>query len=713
MEQKRLESLAEFGVAFDTETYLVQDGLSAPPLVCGSLALMSESGIVGNVQGKEAALETFQTILSLNHTIIGANIAYDMLVMAVYAASRGKDLLPEIFRAYDEGRVFDILIAEQLHGIGTGTLGRDPVSGKPLRNDEGKPTSRYSLWNCTRIVLGREDAKKNDEWRKRYRELDQIPIDRWPENARQYPIDDAVNTLEVALTQVKRNKNLHNLSFQCYAAWAMHLGAAWGFNVNKDSVDALEKKTLEEREVHIQRFKDAGLIRANGSENTAALKKLVAEAYGVIGSCQKCTGTGTVPGKGKKGVQCQDCSATGKDLTTAPVPLTETGRISCGRDSLYESGDDFLIDYAEFSERDKVTSTYIPWLRRGFRDGKPVPLNLKPNVLVETGRASYSLEHQLPRNLGIRECIEAPKGWVYCSCDYGGIELVAHAQSCIWLLGESSLAKIINDHGASSVHAMLGAKISGVPYEEYKDRFKKEKFLKDCRQAAKAVNFGFPGGMGAVKLVLQQRKQGPDTTAPNGRVYKGLRFCLLTGGEQECGKTKITEWRGRQYTPVCKRCVECAEDLKKIWFDLLPENKDYFDLIARMVDEGKPLVQHVSGRIRAGVDFCSAANGYFQALTSEGAKLALTRVKKEEMLDRASVLYGSRTIYLYHDELFSALPEKNAHDAAFRLRDIMVQAMKEYIPDVAVGAEPALMRVWDKNAEPKFLDGKLVVWDNI
>src|SRR5678816_3923990 len=103
-------------VAFDTETHLIQTGLLAPPLVCASIASVNNSRLLD----KQQALDYFRRLLNSNAIIVGANVAFDALVMAVYAAKQGTDLVPSIFRAYKEGRIFDVQVAEALHAIGLG-----------------------------------------------------------------------------------------------------------------------------------------------------------------------------------------------------------------------------------------------------------------------------------------------------------------------------------------------------------------------------------------------------------------------------------------------------------------------------------------------------------------------------------------------------------------------------------------------------------------
>lgn len=400
-----------------------------------------------------------------------------------------------------------------------------------------------------------------------------------------------------------------------------------------------------------------------------------------------------------------------------------------------------------------------------------IPLTLRPNVVVDTGRASYGdVIHQLPRGGGVRECIVARTGWsdprdrfhaellgvsleeyrryeehaqmVLCSTDYGGLELATHAQNCIWTVGFSRLAEALND--GTKVHDALAATFLGVSYREFLDETDaaRKKLYKNVRQAVKPANFGFPGGMGALKLVLQQRKQGPDTYAPDGKKYKGLRFCVLLGAER-CGVTKITEYKKKPTTPVCAECVRIAEDIRTKWFTQWPENEPYFEFVTDCVDNGQliwtpegeirlataQIQQHKSGRLRGGVEFCSAANGFFQGLAGDGAKRALCRVSREcydhtfRMENgQRSPLWGCRIILFAHDELIVEGPQATLHLWGPRISAVMIASMREFTPDVAVTAPAAAARRWWKSMEPVWLgpdgvtyenpraDRKLVIW---
>lgn len=680
-------------VAFDVETHLIQDGLLAPPLVCGSVS----SAIYprGRIGCASEARTWFWQILNEEpgQTIVGANIAYDMLVMAQDFAKRGIDILPDIFRAYDEGRVFDVQIAEALHAVAEGTLGVDPNTGKPVK--------RYSLDACVNIVLGRDNAKENDFWRLRYALLEDKPIDDWPEEARQYPLDDAVNTLEVALAQVERNRNLHELPRQCRAAWVLHLGAAWGFRVDNARLEELEARVSAARAEGLGRFQQAGFVRSDESVDQSVLKRLILDAYGSKGVCFECDGTGKVPSeKTGKPVNHKPCDGTG--MVPGPTtPRTEKGGISKARDTLLESGDELLEEYGRYTEEAKLHTTYIPFLRKGSE----VPINLRPNPVLATGRVSYSdVVQLLPRSMGVREALVPRPGYYFFACDYSGGELVTHAQSCLLLGLSSQLADALNE--GLDAHSLFGADMLGIAYEAFIAE-KKGKYA-GYRQAAKAANFGLPGGMGVATFVLAKRKEDFKTGD-----YQGIRFCILIGGESICGAKKVTEYRGQTIPPTCERCLEEAEKLRNHWFRQWPENRAYFALVAKQLEGKSEITQHVTNRVRGDVGFTQAANGYFQGLLADVMKDAHYRIAREAYTDRSSPLWGARPILMAHDELIGEAPVATAAEAADRVSELMVEVFREYCPDLARAckAEPALMERWYKGAETvRDSSGRLQPW---
>jgi len=366
----RLQSIPFKGIALDTETWVIQPGMLMPPLVCGSAGWL-EAGqrVNGILLLKQATLEAFARALDDPEVVIvGANIAYDLGVIATELARMGFDVMPHIFRAFEDGRIYDLSIAEALNAIAEGMLGKDPRTGNELKNPETGKRGSYSLSMCVDLVLGRKDAKQNDEYRTRYAELEHLPVEQWPQVARDYPVEDAKNSAEVALAQIgylpktahshnwqeitkpvvdehgrqvvddkgfpkqvtlsqcvdctatrlsapcfvrRPHANLHQVSDQTYSAFCLHLGAAWGFHVDQTKVDKIEAYALRRRGKLIQPFLDAGIVYRDDDgtlhEDQCKLKRLVAIAYGATQPCPHCAGTGKIPSPTQKPIRCTDC----------------------------------------------------------------------------------------------------------------------------------------------------------------------------------------------------------------------------------------------------------------------------------------------------------------------------------------------------------------------------------------------------------------------
>lgn len=810
-------------VAFDAETHLIQPGILAPPLVCASFACVGDDGkIKGTLLDREQARQVFKEILESNLVISGANMPYDMLVMAVDARLTGEeDLLPAIFTKYQRGEVHDVLVAEKLHAIARGHLGKDPRTMQ---------ATAYSLDTVTDMTLYRLDAKENARWRLSYAILENVPQKHWPEDARQYPIDDAVNTLEIALAQrglaprmaphdwtgpaqscsrcgcaltgaprgcplVQAASNLHDHAAQAYAAWCLHLGGAWGMRTDPVAIAELKRAASVGRDTAFAESVRLGFLRPDGTEDQAKVRTAVALAYGATDKCDQCTG-GRIPGettcktcmgtRAEGMAPCTVCASTGKIPSkttkacptcngtnlkfTKETPLSPTGRVQIGRDTLTESGDDALMAYAASQEDDKILDSYIPFIEQGV----DVPITLSYNSPLETGRVSIKgLAQTLPRAVsahlsaelkkqgasvvGVRDCFVPRGSWsapnnsiisraewlrdrewrdhdragcVYFSNDYTGGELVTFAEACVERVGSSTMGQALN--AGIDVHSALGATMMGVSYDMFMEAMagkhgpqaKKRAGL--FRQAAKPENFGNPGGMGPVRKVLQQRAQGPDTPHPSGPSmvddgnggfvpgYKGLRFCILTSGTERCGEVKITEWKGRAYPPVCRACVEAADRGRSAWFRQWPEASEYLAWHSRNVEQNGFITQLYTGRIRGDTDYSSESNGDFQALLADIAKRALCRVVYEQHVDGGSVLYGSKTILFAHDELFGEAREDVAAEVSARVNVIMIEEFQKGCPNhvPACKAEPTLMRRMRKDAKPAYRDGRLIPWED-
>lgn len=195
--------------------------------------------------------------------------------------------------------------------------------------------------------------------------------------------------------------------------------------------------------------------------------------------------------------------------------------------------------------------------------------------------------------------------------------------------------------------------------------------MSDARQTGKVANFGFPGGLGAAALV----------------------FFALNNYD-----VRLTE--------------DEARHLKRVWLETWPEMRQYFAWISTHTDKPFAQIQQLFvGRYRGGLRYTEACNTIFQGLGSDIAKAAgwkIIRACYDPTVQ--SVLYGSRVNNFIHDEFVGESPEPIAHECAFEVRRLMLEAAAPFLPNVRIDVEPALMRRYSKEAGPKYENGRLIPW---
>jgi DNA polymerase-1 len=717
-------------VSFDFETHPFQQGIKAPPPVCAGVAREVGKGVL---LLKPEAREELKFILLSGETLVGANFAFD----AVVACAEWPDLLPLFFDKYERGQVFDVLIAAALNAIAKGHFCLDPQTRGPMQKPpkrDGKPgaqTSFYSLDLCMWQCLGRADAKDNDEYKTRYHEFDGLPAAAWPEAARQYPCDDASNTLELALWQMQNCENLHFMAREAYAAFALQLATVHGVRTNPDAVDALEQKLTQRMADAKEHFGKLGLFdEKDGKKDGVLLKRMVALAYGARedNPCVPCKGTGKVPSeKTGKPVQCKECSATGLIIAPGtprnPPSMTNPyGALSANRDALAESGDETLEEFAGVSEIQTGLSRYVPFLRAGTE--RPICIDF--NVVgAESDRTSANgVIQQVPRKGGFRECIVARPGTVLCSVDFSAVELSTFGEHLLEAVGWSKMADAIND--GLDLHTKFAAdSFLHRPYAEVKALVDAEDAeTVNYRYMTKAANFGFGGLMGGAKFAFTKRKEGlrlciTAKTAPpchDCAGKKGNKKCRLCHGRGfRCGVEKVTQWgkKPRPIPPTCVACILVGEDLRKRWLAQWPEVNEHIAWVKSLTDPSGTVHMKtpITGFVRAQMTASSASNHPFQHLAAVAGKEALKLISRACYVDTKSPLFGSRILIWAHDESILELPEELAHEAAHEQARLMVLGAQKVIRRVRISAEPALMSAWWKDAKARFVGGRLVPWE--
>jgi DNA polymerase-1 len=720
-------------VAFDTETALIRPALLAPPLVCVTWQSPGQQPEIVHHSDAEAILRGW---FESDALLVGHNVAYDLGVVA----ERFPALRPLIFQAYAANRVTDTQIRQQLLDIAAGVF-RRKIDRKGKRVEH-----KYTLEYTADRMAGMKLAK--DGWRLSYDKFIDVPLEKWPERAREiqakakldlvdakatleaiaaakgdtklieariqhlngliecqpeqclyYPMDDARATLAVYQAQEVHAAYLADQFRQARYAWALHLNSAWGLRTDREGVEKLRKETqadLDEKEEMLQML---GIVRANGTRDTKLAKRRMID----VCAREKLELIRTDSHFAEDCVKCKD--ENGKPLPAGEDACAE--HICLDFDACEHSGDDVLVAYAELSTLKKVLSNDIKALEQGTHwpvhtryglaaTGRSTSSN--PNIQswarVKKCKLCDGKEGNLACYLcfgkgtvyGVRDAFVPRSGRVFAQADFPQLELYTLAQCCMSWLGTSKLAEALN--AGLDPHMSVAARILGTTYEDA-TKNKKTKDVKDARGAGKVANFGFPGGLGDESLV---------------------------------------DYAKKSYGVTLTR--EQARDLKKTWFAEWPEMPLYFARVNALMNEetNRATVETLfTKRIRGNATYCASCNNGFQALGADCAKRAGWLIAWAEYVGTPSAawaakhpalvspLFNGRTVAFVHDEYIAEVDDdERAHDAAYELAQLMVEGANEYLPNVPIPMskmEPTLMRRWSKNAVQVFdSNGRLVPW---
>lgn len=621
-------------IAFDTETHLIEPGLLAPPMVC--VTWQEASGPRGTYRLGDAQIAhandpatypMFKSWLLGDALLVGHNVAYDLAVVA----AKWPDLVPLIFAKYDRDEITDTLIREQLIMISRGQF-------RSHMDDSGELHGvKYSLDDCIARHFGRRLDK--DTWRLRYAEFTDVPVAEWPEGARHYALEDARSTLALYQDQerVVPPAIFVDQFRQARAAFALHLSSCWGIYTDPDAVDALEVRLQAEFDELTRELQAEGLIRENGTANVAAARDAMVAA----------------------------CHEEG-----FPVARTAGGAVSLSSEACDRFDADTVIGkYSQFLTVRKTLANDIKMLRGGCETPLQPRYGLADTGRTTAARPQIQAINRDPKS-GIREAFRPRPGMVFAQADFEGLELHTLAQWCLEKIGWSKLAESLN--AGKDAHLDMAAEMMGITYEEALVRKKAgDKNIKEYRQRAKPVNFGYPGGLG------------------------------------------IKRFRGYAWTQYKVALDEAqAAQCKNAWLRKFPEMIEFFRLASAATTNGDAAETHIySGRVRGGLWYAALCNGRFQGLGADAAKEALWRVTRAQYAEPASPLFGTRTVAFVHDEIIIEAPLETAAVAAAELGRVMIAGANTYLKDVPVRLTPQLMTVWSKNAEPVYdAAGVLVPW---
>lgn len=427
-------------LALDCETIWFEPGNMAPPLICVSWYNGTESGIFHWTEAEKKLISIFKRC-SKEAPLVFHNAPYDLAVFA----NQFPSLMPMIFDALDNNAIRDTRIRERLINIAEGTL----------------KINKYSLQTLTQKYFSVNLDKTT--WRTGYAAFQNVPLDQWPDGAKQYAIDDATYTGKLYLEQEKNKLAPQVFVDECNQnkyAFALRLVSNHGIMTDKKAIDKLKADTL----ALIGKIKPdllkSGLVRANDTRNTKLAQQMMLESW-------------------------PNC------------PLTDTGKPCTDEEACEASGNPLLMKLSQYRQAQTLLSKDVESLEKGTE--KPLHTNFES--LLETGRTSSSGPNiQNPRRMpGVRECYVPRPGTVFISCDYSMAELHTLAQVCYTLFGYSRLREKLNE--GFDPHLDFASQLLNISYEEAVNKYKQgDSEVEEARQFGKILNFGKPGGLGAKRL---------------------------------------------------------------------------------------------------------------------------------------------------------------------------------------------------------------------
>ena len=724
----------------DCETWLRGPGGGAPPLVCFGWArfeggILLDKGLVthkgeftevpgtlvagGLVDPSQVVRDLFAWVRETYGVFANHHIPFDFSALCHFDNS----LIEDVFAMYDDRLVEDTTLRESLMDIAAGSLGfwrdgRRTAAGKQVKK-------KYALDSLVEFYFGREMSGKNTV-RLGYHGLHNVPLADWTDEERDYPVDDTVETgllyfaQQADVAEDKEDGKIPNSPQQARTHWALYLSTLWGIRTDKKRVQLFKHELEVTFKVLTRALECVGFVRSAEEKGKTGSKNMGEIKRAILGLADACGFEPLLTDAAEKDKvtahTLKDTEDPLKYLSTskeAISDLTEAAGFGLGSIDEGEEGEDdgdsemsplalglllakSLIEEMgekevtqETKERSlplvplhmsvqKLLKTYVPVLESGFYNC----INPECRPLMATGRVSYAKPNltNLPRAPGVRECFIARPGYTLCTVDYEALELHTLAQVCLNLVGHSRLADVLNS--GMDPHLLFATDhfLKDVSYEEGKLIRKDEAHPMHCqvvgaRDRAKGGNFGYPGGLGAAKFVKYLKGSGITIT------------------------------------------LEEAKEIKRLWLLQWPEMRDYFRYINSLTyvdddgDEYISIEQLYSGRVRGRMRYPAACNTTFQGLAADGAKEAVYRLQRECYFPGGS-LYGSRLLVFPHDETIMEHPIESAHERAFIQRDIMVNTMHEFTPDVRPKAEPALMHRWYKGAAERYDEnGRLVEWE--
>jgi len=642
-------------IAFDWETYpIVESGKATtkqiPLGICMTWASLDSPG-ERHIAHRADAVHIFKEWAEDDAVhLVGHNVTFDMLVSSYTChMEQGWDMTSLIWGMYRAGRVHDTIITKALR----------------LIFERGECTkTNYKLDYMAKEYANMELTGKSggDAWRMRYNELDDVPLEDWPEAALEYALTDAEATARV-YNALKGKRHGPNEYFQLCGDLAFGLTTSWGIMCDPEWAGWIYDHNIREMEPRAEVLRDAG-VRIDGVNKQKPMRELFAKTWRRLGKEPMMTDSGKNVSLSSKAV---------KELESAGLFTLENA------DETVE----IMRAYSEFCTLSKQNTTYLePMLDAGDRS-----LCSRLVTLISTGRSSCRSPNfqNIPAHLNadeqrrkengdegpfgphIRGGFVPRDGRIFMVADYSQIEMASLAQVMAAINGGNltPMGEMLNE--GRDPHLHLLASYWDTDYSELYARYHDGDEEVDWgRFLMKGANYGF-GGMASPKTYQQDiRKFG---------VAVDIGFCEA-----------IYNAYHDTYPGVKGPYLNWLNSCKVGWNEYL---------IPQLGPGGQ---FRDNWRKRRCNRLTQAANTPFQGLVGDGCKKAAWEIQSACWEKESSPLYGDRMVLFVHDEFCIEIVDENRQEKADEFVRLAVdEGMDVFIPDVEIGFDVNFMEErWGK-----------------
>ncbi len=682
-------------LAFDTETHAISDRKTlrhgaheinvspyvTPRIVLGSLAWLEGDQVRSEVLDPEELRARVMAHLRGGHTLLMHHAPFDADVILT--------AFPHDWtvwrRALDEGRVLDTEVLDVLYRLSVGWFDRpDPSANWATPELRVRTLADLASSYCGLTLDKDPDVRLGfGEWEGR--------VDELPPRFRRYAAQDAVATLAVALHLLKQTGAPWDAAAQTRAEVAMYSMKQHGMAIDRG--EAIRLRALFKRDMPalqaalvdhaLGRWKPvpgtSTTVKRAHDLDTPAVKDTGWLLRGATLVRQKVfknhwTQTTATPGfhLNTKDVRARLAAlATELELDDTDLKYTDGGELSIVADEWADRIPAGRVDLESWAQHEKLKKILTAYLNLYSQVDRVFPR--WRSIGARSGRMSASSPavQQVPkRKYGIRSLFVPSDGCSLVIADYATQEVL-------------TLAEVM--HGMGLDGPLLAALQAGGDLHRRTASALLDKHPDNVtpadRQAAKAVVFGVPGGLGARRLADYARKSyGLDWDVPTAKrmrdaflaTYPDIAAYLeslktgLDGDLRRASGRGLAEW---------KRELGAS----KGW-ELRQIKRKHPDPAVRGVlytAERSLTVTLPTGFVRKGCTFTEGANSYFQGLAAAVTKEAVWR-----FFSQAAFPNDAHLVAVVHDEIVAECVTEHVPHCARELERCMLDAFRALCPHV-------------------------------